>query len=64
MSLAVAVNRLTSGLVALMFPLMQKAFTAGGTFVFFSVVSLITVFFYKVVLNVPGSGLTNALTRL
>ena len=48
MSLAVCVNRLTSGLVALAFPLLETGFTAGGTFFLFTIASLCTVWFYKV----------------
>ncbi|CAN0119646.1 unnamed protein product [Laminaria digitata] len=46
-SLAVCVNRLTSGLVALAFPLLETGFTAGGTFFLFAIASLCTVWFYK-----------------
>ena len=42
------VNRLTSGLVALAFPLLEKGFTAGGTFFFFTFLSVATVWFYYV----------------
>eukprot|EP00752_Nemacystus_decipiens_P008062 g7206.t1 len=45
-SLAVCVNRLTSGLVALAFPLLEKGFTAGGTFFLFTILSVGTVWFY------------------
>lgn len=47
-SLAVCVNRLTSGLVALAFPLLEKGFTAGGTFFLFTFLSVGTVWFYYV----------------
>ena len=43
-----AVNRLTSGLVALAFPLLERGFTAGGVFFLFTLFSLCTVWFYKV----------------
>eukprot|EP00904_Undaria_pinnatifida_P012714 jgi/Undpi1/8573/HiC_scaffold_25.g11038.m1 len=46
-SLAVCVNRLTSGLVALAFPLLEDGFTAGGTFFLFTIFSLCTVWFYQ-----------------
>eukprot|EP00903_Cladosiphon_okamuranus_P008516 g8180.t1 len=45
-SLAVCVNRLTSGLVALAFPLLEQGFTAGGTFFLFTFLSVGTVWFY------------------
>ncbi|CBN73775.1 mannitol transporter, putative [Ectocarpus siliculosus] len=45
-SLTVCVNRLTSGLVALAFPLLERRFTAGGTFFLFSIFSVGTVWFY------------------
>ncbi|CAM9113165.1 unnamed protein product [Ectocarpus sp. 13 AM-2016] len=45
-SLTVCVNRLTSGLVALAFPLLERGFTAGGTFFLFSIFSVGTVWFY------------------
>ncbi|CAN0075549.1 unnamed protein product, partial [Hapterophycus canaliculatus] len=47
-SLTVCVNRLTSGLVALAFPLLEKGFTAAGTFFLFSFVSVGTTWFYFV----------------
>lgn len=47
-SLTVCVNRLTSGLVALAFPLLERGFTAGGTFFLFSIFSVGTVWFYYV----------------
>lgn len=53
-SLAVCVNRLTSGLVALAFPLLETGFTAGGTFFLFAIASLCTVWFYKV-RDMPGT---------
>lgn len=46
-ALTVCVNRLTSGLVALAFPLVEKAITAGGIFFVFMMFSTATVWFYK-----------------
>ncbi|CAN0169914.1 unnamed protein product [Pylaiella littoralis] len=45
-SLTVFVNRLTSGLVALAFPLLETVLTAGTTFYLFTVFSVGTVWFY------------------
>lgn len=47
-ALTVCVNRLTSGLVALAFPLVEKGITAGGIFFVFMIFSVATVWFYKV----------------
>lgn len=50
------VNRLTSGLVALAFPLLEKGFTAGGTFFLFTFLSGGTVWFYYVSVGGRGGG--------
>lgn len=55
-SLTVCVNRLTSGLVALAFPLLERGFTAGGTFFLFSIFSVGTVWFYYVRKRGRGEG--------
>ncbi|CAM9374698.1 unnamed protein product [Discosporangium mesarthrocarpum] len=45
-SLVVCVNRLMSGTVALIFPLLEEDISGGGTFLLFSVLSVGTVWFY------------------
>ncbi|CAM9282040.1 unnamed protein product [Choristocarpus tenellus] len=45
-SMVVCVNRLTSGSVALVFPLLERSISAGGTFFLFFLASSVTVWFY------------------